>query len=714
MRKLSIVMEHRGGGLRRPTRRLRHDIRPAPARGRTKGAPGPTSVLNLSVAASFMTCCASAPNPGTRAQVFAMFDATGEIVVTRAKQLEHGAAGTAIAFLIVRVEAQTGPLVPRPNVAGVEFRRPFEHCLALVPLRAAGIEDAQVVIILAPGGVQPDLFAVPRRLIRQFRRSERCSLSSLGDLSLLGCRVTRRLHPCQPDRGRDDAGDEPQYEQRQGRQRRPCSAGRTCGSGNAPTAGTPAPPRRPGNAARPSRSRWPSRSAGRGPSPAPSSRSSPARRCTRPLSFFGSSPRLAAMLGNCSRRAQPRARPRRLLLANHPQHLQQRRLHRPACAPAASCRSAARTAARPASRCRCACRRRAGSPPPAPGDMYSSVPITSPKPVNIVRSVSCCPVALATPKSITFGTGLPSYSATSTFVGLRSRWMIPFWWACCTAWQTCTNSSSRCRGVEAVLVAVLRDRHALDQLHHEVRPAGVGHAGVEDLGDVRVVHQRQRLPLGLEAGDHLPRVHPRLDDLQRDLALDRRGLLGHEDRAVAALADRLEQLVAADHGAGRHRASAGRIDRRRWAASKKVVAAASCARRSDSTAARSSALPAHASSRYAPRCSAGRFAAASKTSSNLGWVVAIATVIPSQCDGRGRRASEMISRPRESASAEFAEEPRPGEGPVPVRRRRRQAQDVGRLVGRQAGEVAQLHQLRLHRVELEPAGPVPRPARGRR
>jgi hypothetical protein len=33
------------------------------------------------------------------------------------------------------------------------------------------------------------------------------------------------------------------------------------------------------------------------------------------------------------------------------------------------------------------------------------VPTTAPKPVNSVRSVSRWPVALATPKSITFGTG---------------------------------------------------------------------------------------------------------------------------------------------------------------------------------------------------------------------------------------------------------------------------------------------------------------------
>ena len=81
--------------------------------------------------------------------------------------------------------------------------------------------------------------------------------------------------------------------------------------------------------------------------------------------------------------------------------------------------------------------------------------------------------------------------------------MIPFWWACWIAWQTGTNSSSRSRGREPCLVAVLGDRDALDQLHHEERPAAVGRAGVEHAGDVRVVHQRQGLPLGLEPGDDL-------------------------------------------------------------------------------------------------------------------------------------------------------------------------------------------------------------------
>ena len=81
--------------------------------------------------------------------------------------------------------------------------------------------------------------------------------------------------------------------------------------------------------------------------------------------------------------------------------------------------------------------------------------------------------------------------------------MIPFWWACWIAWQTGTNSSSRSRRVSWLSSQYLVIGHALDQLHDEVRPAGVGRAGVEHLGDVRVVHQGQGLPLGLEPGDHL-------------------------------------------------------------------------------------------------------------------------------------------------------------------------------------------------------------------
>ena len=58
---------------------------------------------------------------------------------------------------------------------------------------------------------------------------------------------------------------------------------------------------------------------------------------------------------------------------------------------------------------------------------------------------------------------------------------------------------------EAVLIAILGDRDSADQFHHEVGPAGlsVGLPSVEHAGDVRMVHQGQRLTLGLEACDHL-------------------------------------------------------------------------------------------------------------------------------------------------------------------------------------------------------------------
>ena len=136
------------------------------------------------------------------------------------------------------------------------------------------------------------------------------------------------------------------------------------------------------------------------------------------------------------------------------------------------------------------------------------------------------------------------------------------------ALQTWTKSSSRCRTERLVRVAELGDRLARHQLHHEVGPAGVGGAGVEDLGDVGMVHQRQRLALLLEAGDDLHGVHPQLDDLERDAARHRLALLGEEDGAEAAVADRLDQRVAADDGARalgercEARASAGRRHRR--------------------------------------------------------------------------------------------------------------------------------------------------------
>ena len=42
----------------------------------------------------------------------------------------------------------------------------------------------------------------------------------------------------------------------------------------------------------------------------------------------------------------------------------------------------------------------------------------------------------------------------------------------------------------------------------------LGRPSIEDLGDVGMIHQCQRLPFGLEPGDDTFRVHARFDDLQ--------------------------------------------------------------------------------------------------------------------------------------------------------------------------------------------------------
>ena len=88
--------------------------------------------------------------------------------------------------------------------------------------------------------------------------------------------------------------------------------------------------------------------------------------------------------------------------------------------------------------------------------------------------------------------------------------------------------------------------HAADEFHDEEGPAKLRRTGVEDLGDVRVLHHRERLPLLLEAGDDFLRVHAELDDLQRHAPPHRLLLLGHPHDAEAALADLLEELVRPD------------------------------------------------------------------------------------------------------------------------------------------------------------------------
>ena len=65
-----------------------------------------------------------------------------------------------------------------------------------------------------------------------------------------------------------------------------------------------------------------------------------------------------------------------------------------------------------------------------------------------------------------------------------------------------------------------------------------------------MVHERQRLPLGVEPSQHRTRIQPRLDQLERHLPLDRFRLARQIHQPHAPLADHLNQRVpAGDDGA---------------------------------------------------------------------------------------------------------------------------------------------------------------------
>ena len=102
---------------------------------------------------------------------------------------------------------------------------------------------------------------------------------------------------------------------------------------------------------------------------------------------------------------------------------------------------------------------------------------------------------------------------------------------------------------QLVFVAVLRDGHSSHQFHDKVGAPAFSRPCVQDFGDVRMIHHRQGLALGFEAGDDLPGVHPELDDFQGDAALDRLFLLSHVNHAEATLAEFLKKFVTPDLGA---------------------------------------------------------------------------------------------------------------------------------------------------------------------
>ena len=104
---------------------------------------------------------------------------------------------------------------------------------------------------------------------------------------------------------------------------------------------------------------------------------------------------------------------------------------------------------------------------------------------------------------------------------------------------------------QLLFVAIAGDGNALDPFHDEVRLSRGAGAGAEQLGDVGMVHPRQRLPLAFKAGDDLPPVESVPDDLEGDQKPHGFLLLGLKDDAGAALANLLQDLVRTNPRNGR-------------------------------------------------------------------------------------------------------------------------------------------------------------------
>ncbi len=100
--------------------------------------------------------------------------------------------------------------------------------------------------------------------------------------------------------------------------------------------------------------------------------------------------------------------------------------------------------------------------------------------------------------------------------------------------------------IQPVLAAERRQRNPGDQFHHKIRLPRRGRPGIEDTRDLRMVHHRQGLPLGLETSDHFRRIHPGFDQLQSHPPPHRMLLFGDINLPESPFADRFHQAIMAD------------------------------------------------------------------------------------------------------------------------------------------------------------------------
>jgi hypothetical protein len=120
-------------------------------------------------------------------------------------------------------------------------------------------------------------------------------------------------------------------------------------------------------------------------------------------------------------------------------------------------------------------------------------------------------VALATPKSMTLGIGLPSMIVTKMLAGFKSRWTISLLMRVLHRLTDWHEQLEPLVGREPGLVAELGQRQAVDELHDEERLTRGRKAAIENPREVGMIHHRQGLPLLLEALQHGLGVHACLD-----------------------------------------------------------------------------------------------------------------------------------------------------------------------------------------------------------
>jgi GGDEF domain-containing protein len=148
---------------------------------------------------------------------------------------------------------------------------------------------------------------------------------------------------------------------------------------------------------------------------------------------------------------------------------------------------------------------------------------------------------------------------------------------------------------EFVRFAVRGERPAFDVFHGKVRHPIDGGAGVEDLGDGRMLHLRQQLALNLEVRE-LARIEaPSLQTLQGDGAVHRLQLFGTVDLAHAAAAEHGFDAIGPEPRAGcQHLAAAAAVAaaRRKLLRRREIVITIDCHRRSPGPSPHGSRSPA--------------------------------------------------------------------------------------------------------------------------